>query len=112
MEQLKAKSKEKGAEIGKKVVLPSSFQGSARNMRQRFHDAMAMVIRMGKPDLFITFTCNPNWESIKRNLLPGQQPSDRPDIVVRVFKLALEELLRDIIDRRLFGRVLGWTYTI
>jgi len=30
-------------------------------MQQRFQDAMVMVMKIGKPDLFITFTCNPKW---------------------------------------------------
>ena len=81
-------------------------------MRQRYHDAMAIVVKKGKPDLFITFTCNPNWPEIKDNLYPSQQSHDRPDIVARVFKIYLEEMLKDIIDRRLFGKVLGWVYTI
>ena len=47
--------------IGTRIVLPSSFKGSPRNMQQRFQDAMVMIMKIGKPDLFITFTCNPNW---------------------------------------------------
>ena len=42
---------------GKKVILPSSFIGSPRHMHQMYQDAMGIVIRFGKPDLFITFTC-------------------------------------------------------
>ena len=64
---------------------------------------MAVVINKGKPDLFITFKCNPQWLAIKRELYPGQSPSDRPDIVARVFNIYLKELLSDIIDRKLFG---------
>ena len=74
----------KGAAVGRAVILPSSFQGSPRNMREKYHDAMAIVVRFGKPDLFITMTCNPNWPEIHDNLLPGQQACDRPDLVARV----------------------------
>ncbi|XP_065321879.1 uncharacterized protein LOC135929292 [Gordionus sp. m RMFG-2023] len=79
---------------GKAVILPSSFQGSQRNIRERYHDAMAIVLKFGKPDLFITFTCNPNWREIKENLFPGQSPTDRPDLIARVFKLKLNELFK------------------
>ena len=48
--------------IGKRVILPSSFVGSPRDMNSRFQDAMAIVRNYGKPDYFITMTCNPNWE--------------------------------------------------
>ena len=33
-------------------------------MVQKYQDAMAIVRKYGKPDLFITFTCNPNWAEI------------------------------------------------
>ena len=48
-----------GATIGKRVILPSSFVGSPRYQHQLYQDAMSIVRRYGKPDLFITFTCNP-----------------------------------------------------
>ena len=56
-------------------------------MMQNYQDAMAIVRMKGKPNLFITMTCNPNWRENKDNLLPGQQASDRPDICARVFQL-------------------------
>ena len=40
------------------VILPSSFRGSPRVLLQNYQDAMAIVAKYGKPDLFITFTCN------------------------------------------------------
>ncbi|KMQ91419.1 hypothetical protein RF55_8718 [Lasius niger] len=73
--------------IGKMVILPSTFIGSPRNMLQNYQDAMAIVSKFGKPDLFITMTCNPKWREIKENILPGQQASDRPDICARVFNI-------------------------
>ena len=81
-------------------------------MRQRYHDAMSIVVKTGKPDLFITFTCNPKWKEIKECLYPGQQPHDRPDILARVFKIYLNQFLHEIIKKQLFGKVVGWVYTI
>ena len=98
--------------VGRPVILPSTFQGSPRNMRERYHDAMSMVTKFGKPDLFITMTCNPNWKEIRDQLLPGQQPCDRPDLVARVFKLKLEALRTDIIKNKIFGNVKAHVYTI
>ena len=43
--------------------------------------------------MFITTTANPNWPDIKDNLLSGQDPQDRPDIVARMFKLKVQKLL-------------------
>ena len=37
-------------------------------MRRRYMDAMDLVRRFGKPDIFLTMTCNPNWDEIKHEL--------------------------------------------
>ena len=74
-------------EIGKYVILLSTFIGSPLYMMQSYQDAMTIVRRFGKPDLFITMTCNPNCKEIQENLLPGQHASGRPDIVTRIFVL-------------------------
>ncbi|XP_058791046.1 uncharacterized protein LOC131664174 [Phymastichus coffea] len=69
--------------VGKTVIIPSSFIGSPRYMQQCYQDAMAIVNETGKPDIFLTMTCNPNWPEISENLLLGQQTADRPDLVAR-----------------------------
>ena len=56
--------------LGRRIILPSSFLGSPRKMHQLCQDALAIVRRMGKPDLFITMTTNPQWPEIVENLLP------------------------------------------
>lgn len=66
---------------GKAIILPSSFQGSPRNMQQHYQDAMAIVRKFGKPDLFITMICNPKWKEIIDNLMPWQKVQHRPDLV-------------------------------
>ncbi|KFM82727.1 hypothetical protein X975_20986, partial [Stegodyphus mimosarum] len=76
---------ETGARPGIPVILPSTFIGSPRCMQQNYQDSMAIVRDFGKPDLFLTFTCNPKWPEITENLFPGQKPHDRPDVVSRVF---------------------------
>ena len=62
----------------RKIVLPSSYTGSPRQMFELYQDAMSIVRKYGKPDLFITFTCNPLWEEITSALLLDQKASDRP----------------------------------
>ena len=46
-------------------------------MQQLFQDAMAIVRAKGKPSFFITFTCNPAWPEITRELLSRQTTKDR-----------------------------------
>lgn len=81
------------ARVGKIVILPFTLGGSPRNMMQHYQDAMGIVRKFGKPDLFITITCNPNWREIKENFLPGQQPSNRRDLTIRVFNMMKKYLL-------------------
>lgn len=95
------------ANVGTRTILPSSFIGSPRSMQKFYQDAMAIVREVVKPDLLITFTCNPAWREIKDNLLPGQSPIDRPVIVARVFKLNLDALLNKIKIKKFFGKVMG-----
>jgi hypothetical protein len=99
------------ANLGRRFILPSSFTGSDRFMLQLFQDSMAIVRYFGKPTFFITFTANPRWVEITRELKPGQQPPDRPDLVARVFRLKGFELLMDV-KNGVFGRHLGHVYTI
>jgi len=98
--------------FGTKVILPSSFLGGPRHMAQLYQDALSIVRRFGKPDLFVTFTCNPSWPEIKDNLLNGQKACDRPDLCSRVFNLKLKSLMHDIKKEKIFGNVIAHIYTI
>jgi hypothetical protein len=93
------------------MILPSSFQGGERTMGQLYQDAMARVRKFGKPDLFVTFTCNPKWKEITDALLSRQTAKDRPDLVTRVFNLKLDALLKDIKDGVL-GNVIAKIWVI
>ena len=92
--------------------LPSSFQGSRRNMTEAYHDAMSIVRILGKPDLFVTFTCNEKWPEITSSLKAGQIPSDRPDLLSRVFNIYLKDLIADITGRHVLGRCVSHIYVI
>ena len=97
--------------IGRRIILPSSVTGSPRYMIQNYQDSMAMFRRIGTPDLFITITCNPNWDELTSALF-GLTASDRPDLVCRVFRLKLKELINDLTKNHIFGKTTGFCYTI
>ena len=99
-------------QAGVPIILPSSFEGSPRNMKERCADAMAIFSKFGPPDLFITFTANPKWLEITENLIPGEQPSDRPDLVARVFKLKLKSLIKDLTVDNILGKTVAFVYTV
>jgi hypothetical protein len=100
-----------GNNVGLKMILPSSFQGGERAMGQLYQNAMARVRKFGKPNLFVTFTCNPKWKEITDALLLGQIAKDRPELVTRVFNLKLDALLKDIKDSVL-GNVIAKIWVI
>jgi hypothetical protein len=98
--------------VGKRTVLSLLFIGGPRDMRHRYMDVMAMVQKFGKPDIFLTMTCNPNWDEIRRELLPEQTPQDRPDLVVRVFHAKLQELKHRLTKHDILGKVCAYVYVV
>lgn len=76
-------------------------------MTQLFQDSLCIVRKCGKPDLFLTFTANPDWPEIQVELLPHQTVQDRPDIVARVFHQKLQDLLNVLKKKKVFGRVVA-----
>ena len=98
-------------QVGTRFILPSPFSGSTCHMQQLCQDALSINSYNGGGDLFITMTANSGWPEIKAALFPGQTASDRPDLVVCVFRAKLRSLIKHIT----FG-VLGHTnahlYTI
>lgn len=97
--------------VGKVVILLSTYVESSRNMLQSYQDAMTIVRQFGKPDLFITMTCNPKCRKISENLLPDQNASDKPDLVARVFELK-KEVINVIAKKNLFGAVQAYVYVV
>jgi hypothetical protein len=75
-------------------------------------DAMALVRKYGKPDIFLTMTRNPNWDEIKNELYPGQCAQDRLDLVARVFRVKLDELRRRLLYKDTLGKVKSYVYAI
>jgi hypothetical protein len=71
-------------------------------MTQLFQDAMAIVRHLGKPDLFITITCNPDWPEIRDAMFEEQTAVDQPDLVARVFSMRLTMILDDILKKYLW----------
>jgi hypothetical protein len=100
-------------DIGRRVVLPPSFTGGRRYMFNNCQDAMAICKRFGYPDLFITVTCNPKWREIQDFLqIHGLKANERPDIICRIFKMKLDQLMDDLKNDELFGKVDAGTFLI
>lgn len=66
-------------------------------MQQSYQDAKAIVWKYIKPDLFLIYICNPK--------CPEITDRNRLDLVERVYKSHLNEVMLDITDRHIY--VLG-----
>ena len=73
---------------------------------------MSIVHRYGKPDLFITMTCYPNWKEISENFEHYETAIDRPDIIVKVFHQKVQEFKELVIKRGVLGKCIADTYVI
>ncbi|CAF2141007.1 unnamed protein product [Rotaria magnacalcarata] len=94
------------------VILPSTFTRSPRHMHEYTQDAMTYVKNYGRPDLFVTFTRNATWEEIQEELLDGQNPFDRHDLLARVFRQKLIKLMNIITKSHVFRPTRCWMYSI
>ncbi|XP_033142595.1 uncharacterized protein LOC117132485 [Brassica rapa] len=93
---------------GNRFILPASFTGGPRYMKNNYLDAMAICRHFGFPDLFITFTCNPKWPEITRYLSERKLKSeDRPEIACRIFKMKLDSLMEDLTDNEILEKTVA-----
>ena len=89
--------------LGNIFILPATYIGSPRYMQKHYQDAMAIMRNTGRPDLFITVTCNPKWKELKEVLqkFPARTtPNDIPNITVRLFHTKLMSLIEDIKKKK------------
>ncbi|XP_048622956.1 uncharacterized protein LOC106441802 [Brassica napus] len=100
-------------EQGTEFVLPASFTGGPRYMKNNYLDAMTICKHFGFPDLFITFTCNPKWPELTRFLKTRNlKPEDRPEVICRIFKMKLELLMDDLTKKHILGKTVSSMYTV
>ncbi|UYV60223.1 hypothetical protein LAZ67_1000470 [Cordylochernes scorpioides] len=100
------------ANIGQIVILPSSFTGGPRYLHELTQDAMTYVRSYGRPQLFITFTCNPQWKEIQMHLFSNNSAKDRYDLISRVFHLKMKKLIYLVTKAELFGPCKCFMFTI
>ena len=100
------------ANAGRRIILPPTIYGSPRFYSEAFQDSMCGVRKCGKPHLFATATCNPNWEEIVNELNDGETSADRPDLCARVFKIKIDQILADITQNHIFGEVVAYTAVV
>ncbi|XP_067635181.1 uncharacterized protein [Eurosta solidaginis] len=98
--------------IGCLTILPGTYVGSPRHIHEYAQDAMTYVLNYGRPDLFITFTCNPKWPEITYFLTTGQTISYQHGIIARVFRQKIKVLMDYIVKHTVFGIIRCWMYSV
>jgi hypothetical protein len=99
-------------DVGKRIILPSSFTGGPRYLNQLFQDSLSITAALGRPSVFITITCNPHWPEIVEQLSPNETPNDRPDIIARVFNQKFNLILEELTKKGILGECTAHMYTI
>ncbi|XP_023747382.1 uncharacterized protein LOC111895527 [Lactuca sativa] len=93
--------------IGKGVFLPATFVGGPRYMYKHYQDALAICKVHGKPQYFITFTCNVKWPEYRRYMdVIGQRDiQNKPDIIARIFKIKVHAFINFLKEDKTFGDI-------
>src|SRR6266536_5347383 len=94
----------------KSIILFLSFTGGDRFMQQFYQDLIILIRYFNNPDLFVIFTANPRWKKVTDALFPNQTYIDRPDIIVRVFRVRLKRLIHFIRVEAAFGPYRAYVY--
>ena len=55
--------------------------------------------------ILLSHLASSDWPEITESLFPGESSHDRPDIVTRVFEMKSRELIKDLVDGAILGRV-------
>ncbi|XP_042941344.1 uncharacterized protein LOC122276004 [Carya illinoinensis] len=82
--------------VGKRIILPSSFIGGPRDMRKKYMETMALVQRY----------------EISNELRLHEESQNQPNLVARVFRAKLEELKDRLFKQQIFGKVSAYVYVI
>ncbi|KAF8066095.1 hypothetical protein N665_1161s0005 [Sinapis alba] len=91
LKESESAGKEDMHDQGTSFVLPASFTGGPRYMKNNYLDAMAICKHFGFPDFFITSTCNPKWPEITRYLKSRNlKTEDKSDIICRMCRMKLD----------------------
>ena len=101
---------EETVEESENIYLPASFLGSRRWVSNQIADSLAIAAAYGPPTFFLTFTCNKDWPEVQSQLLPGQNFTDIPVVVCRVFKQKLSKLMAAL--RKMFPHAGKLLYSI
>jgi len=98
-------------ELGHIVMFRKYHPGTRPYFQNMFYNATAIMARTRKTgfcSFMFTFTCNPRWPEIQRNLLRNNQKVvDRFDIICRIYEDKLRKVHYLLEKKHIFGNILG-----
>nr|CAD2202049.1 unnamed protein product [Meloidogyne enterolobii] len=98
-------------DLGHIVMFRKYHPGTRPYFQEMFYNATTIMARTRKSgfcSFMFTFTCNPNWPEIKRNLLrDNQKIVDRFDIICRIYEDKLRKLHTLLEKKHILGKILG-----
>nr|CAD2197826.1 unnamed protein product [Meloidogyne enterolobii] len=99
-------------DLGHIVAFRKYHPGTRPYFQNMFYNATTIMARTRKTgfcSFMFTFTCNPRWPEIKRNLLRANQKIvDRFDIICRIYEDKLRKLHNLLEKKHIFGNILGF----
>jgi len=91
--------------LGRFHYKPATIPGGRRYYQQKYTDLLAIKEEMGRnPEFFLTVTMDIGHWKLLEQLRPGEQPVDRPDVVIRVWEEIYYKIIDDITKKNRFGK--------
>ena len=98
-------------EEGDPKVLNSNQKKSKKWYHKQYLNAIANSLNLDGYDLFITGTGDDKSPEL-RGLHDGRTPGTCPELTNRLFRLKMKEIMNDIFNKQIFGRVVGRVWVI
>lgn len=67
-----------------------------------------MAASLGPRAIFLTLTFPQKCEMVKQSLLPGQQPAERDDLIMRGYRMFINKFKTDVLKNHIFGKAKGF----
>lgn len=94
---------------GTQVILPSTCREGPRYVSGLKHDALAVARHFKGMSCFLTLTMNANCPKVKRKIDETKaKPTERPDIITRVWEQKKQLMLDMVLKGNVFGKVIGY----
>lgn len=93
------------------ILVDGVSDGPRHNIAHIVSGCYDNFLQLWRTDVFLTFTCNLVQDEITTNLATNQTPSDRHDLISRVYNLKVEALCHHLF-KKVHSEVCAYIYVI